>query len=286
MSRGRNANTVYVPALDRDQEVHGRAPASGPDLTQVLQKSRAQQLATHDQPPGTMTIRELTALRRTLDADLGPKPRSEVTVERLRVAEQQWSVELDAATRIRREAEARLAAIEQQRRRTRERERPAAEQQVRVAVERERKARDALDVLAQQGRNLELEQQPLRAWVAANKERRSQLADVDRQIAARIHTLGAIGLADPPSHLVAILGHPPRDPSRRVTWADTAGQILAHREQYGITDNRRALGPDRHRDRQQDLDAQRLKPRIEQAQQELGRSPRSLQLDRGVGLER
>jgi len=110
-----------------------------------------------------------------------------------------------------------------------------------------------------------------------------KVAKLKRQIAHREHALGILALQEPPRYLTTKLGPPPRSYSGHERWATVAGRIEAHREQFGITDPRRALGAKRGQAREQRARAQ-LEDEIALARRSLDRS--DLHRKRALGIER
>jgi hypothetical protein len=57
-------------------------------------------------------------------------------------------------------------------------------------------------------------------------------------------------LAGPPQWATAALGEPPLAGPDQEPWAERAGEIASYRDSHGVTDNRRAFGPEPEREAQ------------------------------------
>lgn len=156
-------------------------------------------------------------------------------------------------------------------RRERKRELPGA-------LEREASAHEELQARLARARQLE----PITDTASREKALVGQVLAERRELAMTAARLS------PPLYITKELGERPSDPATRKAWEHGVEGIERYRQEHGITNRMRALGPEPRRERESERIAHRLaERRLRERQAQLGREARrAREIGRSLGLGR
>ncbi|MGQ0432443.1 MAG: MobF family relaxase [Microthrixaceae bacterium] len=257
MTRGRHSNTALVVTDSLDLE-HTPEPTTAQEvLVSALHRVSAEQSATE-------------ALRQVLDASESLavlKPRlANLDAQILRECPPDRTTELQRLTQRRNQVE--------------QHARPG--RLTRAGRDDHRHLRS----LDQQQAELEAAQQGRLDWLDAHADTftyRHQLAD---QVAIRRGALGVAATAEPPDHLIDLLGPVPNNDRARAGWTQYATRVEAYREEWGVEPDQLRQPPRdavQHREWDNAVHTIELINRLDNLQHQRGRD-RSLERDLGIEL--
>ncbi|MDP9068419.1 MAG: relaxase domain-containing protein [Actinomycetota bacterium] len=287
MSRGREENRLYVVMGDG----HGRDDVGGAverpyqvdQLVRSLERSRAKSLAFD--PYGDIAEKDSKSLRveqETIYEQLsrGPRdPRDKLIQVRQEV--ERIGQLLQQERRAAAEAEEKLAsmgAVAKARRK-------AEVERLRRKVNRSRRAQNSLTgklrLLADQENELVQSQQQWDRWTREQSPLVTRVEEIESELERRNRATLRDRENNLPKYLESWVGAMPERPSEKHEWRKAVSAIEGYRERYGITDEKRALGPE-PRNADQRWEKEQVERHIEEHNgRRLGRSH-----DNDVGLER
>ncbi|MEO7428955.1 MAG: AAA family ATPase, partial [Acidimicrobiales bacterium] len=256
MTRGRHSNAALVVTDDLDLE-HAPEPLTPREvLVGALQRVSAEQSATEALRQVLAASESLAVVKprlANLDAQILRECPPDRTIELERLTQRQNQVEQHARpgrlTRAGRDDHRHLRSLDEQR----------------VA--------------------LEAAQQQRQDWLDAHADTfayRHALAD---QVASRREALGVAAAAEPPDHLIDLLGPVPQDDRARAGWTQYASRVEAYREEWNIEPNQLRDPPldgVQYREWDTSVHTIELINRLDNLQHQRGRD-RSL--EHGLGLE-
>lgn len=205
MTRGRHSNTALVvtDALDLEHTPEPTTPREV--LVGALQRVSAE-------PSATEALRQVLAASESL-AVLNPRL-ANLDAQILRECPPDRTTELERLTQ-------RRDQIEQHARPGR-------------LTRTGRDDRRHLRSLDEQRAELEAAQQHRQDWLDAHAETFGYRHVLNEQVITRRAALGTAAAAEPPDHLIALLGPVPEDDRARAGWTQHASRVEAYREEWGI----------------------------------------------------
>ena len=130
---------------------------------------------------------------------------------------------------------------------------------------------------------VELDRRP-----AVGDAARRELAVADQVLAQRRELAVIAARISPPTYVKTELGERPSDPARRKAWDRGVSQIERYRQEHGVKDQTRALGPKMKRGAER-ARQEATRRRLLEVQRVLGlgqHAARARQLGRGLGISR
>jgi conjugative relaxase-like TrwC/TraI family protein len=254
LSRAKKATTLYthVGSEPHVSEVDDLPERELPDgyqqLAQAISRDGSQQLALDTAARldlRRLTARELRAERDRLARLLAQAPKDQT--RRLAQAtrrRQDADRDLATATAHRQATATRVAELGRLGGLGHRRELAAARQQYRLAETAEQLARRQADRAGTAELAARRAQQQRAGWLEAHPDLAQQWRQINRELAWQQRVRQVAAEAQRPAWQERTLGPLPDSVRGRRVWRQTAAQLVAYRDRYGIRDPKQALGPE------------------------------------------
>jgi hypothetical protein len=254
LSRAKQATTIYTqvgpePATSEIDDLPERELPDGyQQLAQAIGRDGSQQLALDTTAPldlRRLSTRQLRAERDRL-AQLQAQAPKDQTQLLTRATRRRQDADRDLATAAarRKAAATRVAELGRLGGLGHRRELAEARQQQRLAETAEQLARRQADRAGTVELAARRAQQQRTGWLEAHPDIAQQWRQVTRELAWQQRARQAAAEAERPAWQERTLGPLPADVGGRRAWRQTAAQLAAYRDRYGIRDPEQALGPE------------------------------------------